>query len=305
MTICSKCGSQLQDGAKFCPGCGAQSSGSPENSQSYQPGYSKRETVFEGEIHKCPSCGEVLGAFVTVCPSCGYEIRGGKASSSLHEFSMSLANATSDEQRVYLFRNFPVPNTKEDIFEFLILASSNLTGNTEQNICDAWTVKFKQVEQKAKLALTADTDKAKFNELYEQVKKKLNRDKYVKTAKKAGGFIVKMSSSLPQIIITLVWSISIAVLVTICCQNVDSAGFSPMQLVTMLDLILGATVVPSITRCDSVIPKLIATIGLLSCFGLLIPRCSDSDNVAYMMIMIVAVICGIIMLTRMFKAKKK
>lgn len=104
MAICSKCGSQLPDGAKFCLNCGAQSSGSPENSQSYQAGNSKRETVFEGEIHKCPSCG--------------YEIRGGKASASLHEFSMSLANATSDEQRTSLIRNFPVPNTKEDIFEF-------------------------------------------------------------------------------------------------------------------------------------------------------------------------------------------
>ena len=123
------------------------------------------------------------GAFVTTCPSCGYEIRGGKSSASLHEFSMSLANAASDEQRTSLIRNFPVPNTKEDIFEFLILASSNITGNTEQNICDAWAVKFRQVEQKAKLALTADADKAKFNELYEQAKKKLTRDKYVKTAK--------------------------------------------------------------------------------------------------------------------------
>lgn len=84
MAICSKCGSQLPDGAKFCLNCGAQSSGSPENSQSYQAGNSKRETVFEGEIHKCPSCGEVLGAFVTTCPSCGYEIRGGKSSASLH-----------------------------------------------------------------------------------------------------------------------------------------------------------------------------------------------------------------------------
>lgn len=153
MAICSKCGSQLPDGAKFCLNCGAQSSGSPENSLSYQAGNSKRETVFEGEIHKCPSCGEVLGAFVTTCPSCGYEIRGGKSSASLHEFSMSLANAASDEQRTSLIRNFPVPNTKEDIFEFLILASSNITGNTEQNICDAWAVKFRQVEQKLSLLL--------------------------------------------------------------------------------------------------------------------------------------------------------
>lgn len=166
-------------------------------------------------------------------------------------------------------------------------------------------VKFRQVEQKAKLALTADADKAKFNELYEQAKKKLTRDKYVKTAKKAGSFLVKISNSLPQVIITLAWSISIAVLVIICCQNVDSSGFSPLQLVTMLDLILGAIIIPPMTRCDSAMPKFIATIGLLVCFGLLIPRCADKDSVGYIMILVVAVICAIIMLTRMFKAKKK
>ena len=97
------------------------------------------------------------GAFVTTCPSCGYEIRGGKSSASLHEFSMSLANAASDEQRTSLIRNFPVPNTKEDIFEFLILASSNITGNTEQNICDAWAVKFRQ----SKIQRTVRTGKEK------------------------------------------------------------------------------------------------------------------------------------------------
>ena len=93
--------------------------------------------------------------------------------------------------------------------------------------------------------------------------------------------------------------------VIICCQNVDSSGFSPLQLVTMLDLILGAIIVPPMTRCDSAMPKFIATIGLLVCFGLLIPRCADKDSVGYIMILVVAVICAIIMLTRMFKAKKK
>ena len=86
------------------------------------------------------------------------------------------------QHRMNYLQQFPVPNTKEDIFEFLILASSNITGNTQQNICDAWAVKFRQVEQKAKLALTADADKAKFKALYAQAKKKHTRDKYHKTA---------------------------------------------------------------------------------------------------------------------------
>ena len=91
-----------------------------------------------------------------------------------------------------------------------------------------------------------DADKAKFNErLYEQAKKKLTRDKYVKTAKKQEVFLVKISNSL-QVIITLAWSISIAVLVIICRQNVDSSGIQPVtKKLAMFDLILGAIIIPS------------------------------------------------------------
>ena len=52
MSFCSKFGKQLAEDAKFCSECGAKV---VENNNSTQ-----RKVVYEGEIHKCPNCGEVL-----------------------------------------------------------------------------------------------------------------------------------------------------------------------------------------------------------------------------------------------------
>ena len=41
-----------------------------------------------------------------------------------------------------MIRNFPIPNAKEDIIEFMILASSNILGEDERDIYVAWIVKF-------------------------------------------------------------------------------------------------------------------------------------------------------------------
>lgn len=72
MPYCSKCGAQVSAEDKFCSKCGQ-----PINKES------SRTTIYEGEIHKCPNCGEVLDAFSVVCPACGYEIRGKKFRSLL------------------------------------------------------------------------------------------------------------------------------------------------------------------------------------------------------------------------------
>ena len=129
MVFCSNCGEKLNDGAKFCHACGASTSGIPTQQ--------KREQEYAGKIIKCPNCGEVLDSFVTVCPACGYELRGSSASSSVREFAMKLDNAATDAKKVSIIRNYPVPNTKEDIFEFMILASTNIIGEQQKKVFDA------------------------------------------------------------------------------------------------------------------------------------------------------------------------
>ena len=117
MSFCSNCGKQLAEGVKFCSECGAKVIES-ENSE-------QRKVVYEGEIHKCPSCGEILESFVAKCPTCGYDAALDCSSNSVKEFAMKLAATEMDSAKVVLIQNFPIPNTKEDIFEFMILAASN------------------------------------------------------------------------------------------------------------------------------------------------------------------------------------
>ena len=141
MAFCTNCGQQVADGAKFCANCGTPITQSNARTE--------RKTVFDGEIHKCSHCGEVLKAFETVCPSCKFEIRGTKSSSAVSEFVRKIEEldrkkyddsfiksikrkldgtklSPIEEQKISLISNFPIPNTKEDILEFMILSSSHI-----------------------------------------------------------------------------------------------------------------------------------------------------------------------------------
>lgn len=199
MAFCSNCGTQLRTNDKFCPGCGTPVDG--RNA-------SKRQQVFEGSIHKCPNCGEPIGSFTSTCPACGFEFRDVRTSTAVKEFAQRLDELqaqkkapsvlggvaaalglgkadNTNEQILDTIRNFNVPNTKEDVFEFMILASSNINtsvmsartsseagANSEEEFNtmkarnDAWLAKMEQVYQKAKLSFGNDPDFARIEEIY-------------------------------------------------------------------------------------------------------------------------------------------
>lgn len=77
MAFCSNCGKELAAGAKFCFECGTPVGKTDET---------VRRTVYSGEIHKCPSCGEVLQSMTAICPACGHELNSAKLTSALKEF---------------------------------------------------------------------------------------------------------------------------------------------------------------------------------------------------------------------------
>lgn len=169
MAFCTNCGQELTESAKFCSNCGMTTNNISNNMNS------QRKTVFEGEMHKCPNCGEVLKSFASSCPTCGYEVRGAKSSQSIHEFALRIANAETDAQKISVIRSFPIPNTKEDVLEFIILAATNF--NAEQSlsdngikkdVSDAWFTKIEQSYQKAKLLFSGDKDFSKIQSVYEQ-----------------------------------------------------------------------------------------------------------------------------------------
>lgn len=169
----------------------------------------ERKTVYEGELHKCPSCGEILHSYVAVCPSCGYEVRGAKAVSSVKELAQKLEAIESsrerkrtrslkdrmygeeitstDEQKISLIRSFVIPNTKEDLYEFLILAGSNidvdlydgtvLKTDARLAVSDAWKAKFEQAYQKAKLVFKGDPRFSEIQSIYDSTYKSIKKSK--------------------------------------------------------------------------------------------------------------------------------
>ena len=205
MAFCTNCGQELPLGANFCPKCGT------ATKETYDD-VARRKTVYDGELHKCPNCGELIDSFVTTCPSCNYELRGAKAPSIVREFADKLEQIEhtrepqklhsligmlygsdgrinkTDEQKINLIRSFSIPNTKEDVFEFAILAASNIDlklyglGNSmlsasQRAVSDAWYAKFEQAYEKASLLFASAPDFMVIKNIHDKKIKQLKRKK--------------------------------------------------------------------------------------------------------------------------------
>lgn len=210
--FCSFCGTKLDPGARFCKSCGKPvevvcksvseevDSNAFENENFSQEAITKRKIVYEGSLHKCPNCGEVLNSFIITCPSCGYELRSVNPNNALKELSAKLEaiDIQSDDsfkkllkkhsksteltekekQKIALIRNFPIPNTKEDLYEFLIMAVSNIDtehiegwNSSEQSegekaLSEAWKAKYEQAYHKANISFGNSQEFQELNKTY-------------------------------------------------------------------------------------------------------------------------------------------
>lgn len=122
----------------------------------------QREQVWEGKVHKCPNCGETLNIFAEQCPACGHVLRDVNPVVSLKELATKIESAGDDARRVLLVKNYPIPNSREDIIEFLIMAITNIDESSpfaseeEERLSKAWIVKAEQALQKAELVIPND-----------------------------------------------------------------------------------------------------------------------------------------------------
>lgn len=85
-----------------------------------------RTQEFVGTIRKCPNCGAELPGMVAVCPQCGHEISGVGANVSVREFFDNYQKEHDDRRKLDMINNYPIPNTKEDLLEFALLASQQV-----------------------------------------------------------------------------------------------------------------------------------------------------------------------------------
>lgn len=160
MPFCANCGHEISEGELFCTNCGKPVA--PQDADE-----NERKVQYRGKVYKCPNCGEVLSSYMTNCPTCGYEIRGNDAPDSVQNFYRDLRNTATVSQKDEMIRNFPIPNSKEDILEFMILASTNIAGEDDKDICEAWLAKLEQTYQKATLLFGTDEEFHKIQKLYD------------------------------------------------------------------------------------------------------------------------------------------
>ena len=220
MVFCINCGHALAEGAHFCGNCGvAIGEANTETSQ--------RKTVYDGEVYKCPNCAEILNSFMPSCPGCGYELRGAKGASVVKEFAEKLEKIENtrevgergffteilsaldaeklnktDEGKINLIRSFSIPNTKEDILEFMILAASNIDlklygkenrsgiNSPQRSISDAWLAKFEQAYEKAKFSFSGYPDFMNIKEIYEKKMIRLEEEKRNKKISERNAIII-------------------------------------------------------------------------------------------------------------------
>lgn len=92
------------------------------------------------------------------------------------------------KEKANLIINCSVPNTKEDIMEFMLLASSNIDvkHGIDDVVTKAWITKLDQVYEKARISMNNSSDFAQVKNIYDQKKKQL-------TDKKVRGFLIGLS----------------------------------------------------------------------------------------------------------------
>lgn len=210
MPFCTNCGQQLPAEAKFCFECGKPVEATVPRGNN-QRGNQRRE-FYDGEVIKCPRCGEILPSFTPICPTCRHELRNTTVSSAVQRLADEIAELEAkrmelvsrapyrafnrrlndeicavDRSIANVIRSFAIPNTKEDIYEFMMLASSNIDSNTiyinknsapEQEsrklISDAWTAKTEQAYYKAKALFGNNPDFCVIQEIYDMKMQKVN-----------------------------------------------------------------------------------------------------------------------------------
>lgn len=225
--FCKNCGKPIEQTSSSVPP--KANFGAFENKIFMEKPITERKIVYEGKIHKCPNCGENLKSFITNCPSCGHEVRDGISISSVQEFAIKLGNIENkqmpfsekssimktligrdlkkededenarklfenqkSQEKATLIINFSIPNTREDIMEFMLLASSNIDARHSVNdvVSKAWITKLDQVYQKAKISMGNGSDFEQIEHVYCEKKRQITDRKVRNFLLGAGGVLI-------------------------------------------------------------------------------------------------------------------
>ena len=144
---------------------------------------SQNNSVKFGEMKQCPSCNAPVNSFSSVCSDCGYEFRNIGANHSVKSLSEKLEKVVAeceiksyehmvgrgygDEESArrddiaakqkFVIKNFPVPNTREDILELLyfIQPKIEIGFRADKNVFD-WRNKYREIANRGKSSFQSD-----------------------------------------------------------------------------------------------------------------------------------------------------
>lgn len=154
-----------------------------------------------GNIVKCPNCGctDVTGR--AVCPECGYAFTNIRTNSSAEKLANQLAEievsrrgslfggiaaaygSGKTTEKASIIKNFPIPNTRDDLLEFLSLLKPKSSkfkkmslGSDQEDLhlAPAYYIKYVECIDKAKRSFKNDPDFEPYFDFYEKESKKIN-----------------------------------------------------------------------------------------------------------------------------------
>ncbi len=128
---------------------------------------SKPATVKMGNIKRCPHCNAVVPPGKVRCEECGYEFRDVEAVSSVVKLQDALDKiimyggneAKVEKAQAKTILNFPVPNAKEDLLEFTMVAmgrGDKYNKNDDDTVGGAYYKKFRECYEKVKMFYADD-----------------------------------------------------------------------------------------------------------------------------------------------------
>ena len=140
-----------------------------------------------GHIKICPACGASVRAMEVVCKECNHEFQDKKANKSISDLIAKLEKEDNkdydfdtdrSEKKARIITQFPIPQTKEDIFEFLSFSYPFLENTSiDRDEKKAWKTKVGQAIMKAKLASGNSFDLEIISEYEDKLSKILDSEK--------------------------------------------------------------------------------------------------------------------------------
>lgn len=110
-----------------------------------------RKQEYVGTIRKCPGCGSEIPSLTAICPSCGHELSNVTESEAMKKFQEGLTNLDGKAQADFI-ASFSIPNTREDLGNFLITIQSILKADLESDAdkqrIASLTSKFNEIKSK-------------------------------------------------------------------------------------------------------------------------------------------------------------